>query len=269
MADKASAEPFHWKGVLDMGSRNITLMLSYLIILTLVLTGYLLMVALPVEGYNPGDYELGYLYFIAFQLLLFSLVVPFWEVEQLTGLSIEQSNPSLPVKPPSLAVFRCLGALLWQMAIFVLASVPLILLIFIAGRLNLLNFLWPLVLQVLWGVFILSVRIFLGTTNLSPNWQSFLLMLLIFTVLILTPVFFYFYYEYGQLVVTTVFDRDIPGLFFLNPLLTVTGLLYIQTGGANQMGWAPVAYNLCFYCPATLIFCLLTLRNLNKAYREV
>ncbi|WP_347489024.1 hypothetical protein ABDB91_17770 [Desulfoscipio sp. XC116] len=252
-----------------MGKKNITLMLSYLTVLTIVLAGYLFMVALPAEGYNPGDYKQGYLYFMAFQFLLFSLLVPFWEIGALTGGSIKQSKALPQVGAAFKTLFYYLGGLLWQMVILVFASVPLIFIIHIAGCLNIMNFLWPMAIQVLWGMFILSARIFLHTTNLPKMWQYYFLVCLIFAVVVLTLVFFYFYLAYGQLVVTTVFDGDIPGLFFLNPLLTVTGLLYMQIGGGNQVGWAPVVYHLCFCCPVILIFCLLTLRNLKNAYREV
>lgn len=245
----------------EMSKKNIAIMLCYLAILTVVLAGYLFMVAFRTEGYDPGVYKKGYLYFITFQLLLFSLLAPFWT----GGQSIEQAKPLLQGKSPWSTVFRYYGGLLWQIIVFSFASIPLILIIFMAGRLNHMSFLWLLLIQVLWGTFILSVRGFLATTNLHKTWQDLLLVLLIFTLLVLTLVFFYFYVEYGRLVITTVYDGDIPRLFFLNPLLTTAGLLYVQTGGSNQLGWAPVLCYAAFYCPATLIAWLLTARNLSRS----
>ena len=237
----------------EINKKNTVIMFTYLTISTVLLAGYLLMVALPAQGYDPGLYERGYLYLITFQFLLFSLCLPFWDTRQ----------------PPVATVFGYLGGLLWPAAVITALSVPLILIMLMAGSLNHLHFLWPLSLQVLWGMFILSARDLLAAAPLEKPWPDFCLALLIFTVLVLTLVFFYYYLEFGRLVVTTIYDRDIPAVFFLNPLLTTAGLLHAQTGGSNQLGWIPVIYNLAFYIPATLIAGLLTLRNRKKAQREV
>ena len=246
--------------MLEVSRKNIILVLSYLIGLTVVLVGYLFMVALPAEGYDPEVYKKGYLYFVTFQLLLFSLLVPFGDDsplnDQLTTLLQKYSRLQL--------LLRCYACQLLQITILSVAAIPLILIIFMVGQLNQVNFIWPLLLQILWGLVILSVRWFLAATNLHKNWQIFILMILVFTFLIVSLIFCYFYIEYGQLVITTVYDKDIPLLFFLNPLLTTVGLLYVQTGGTSQLGWGPVICNVAFSSLLLMVVWFLTARNLRK-----
>ena len=226
----------------------------YLFILSVVLLGYLFLVAFQAEGYEPQLYEKGYLYFLIFQFVLFSLILPFWEEEELCGQSLWQE------------ILWCNVRRLFQISLFAAASIPLIMLIFMAGHLKHFNFFLPLLVQVLWGSVILGIRRLLVVLN-SRTWKNFILVLVNFTVLVLTLVCCYFYIEYGNLVITTIYDRDLPMVFFINPLLTTAGLLLVQIGGSTQMGLLPVIYHVVFYCLVLAVIWLVTALKYKQKYR--
>lgn len=204
----------------EIDRNNSLLILIYLALLTITVIGYLFMVAFADETYNSQIYKNGYVYFIGFQFLLFSIVFPYWSIEK------EDTLLNLFI----------------SIVIFSSASIPIILMIIILGNLNNINFIIPIIVQILWGGAILSIKSLLNTTKLKDSWKCFLVQMIIFIVIIGSLVAFYFYYKYGNLVITTVYDKDIPKVFFLNPIATAIGNAYSEVGGGTQLGNLPIMY---------------------------
>jgi uncharacterized membrane protein YwzB len=198
---------------------------------------YLLTVVLRPEGYNPSVYRDTYRYFMVFDFILFSLFIPFWSAGGLeTG---------------GIASFLKLLAGITVMA---MSSVPLVLTIFMTARLSPFNFLLPLLMKPVWGLAVISLKSFLGTLKPGWRWSTLALALFIFATLALGCLLAFFFVEYRQAVVTTLYDQDIPAVFFLNPLLSLAGLVNSQTGGGSQMGFAPFyACALCWLLVATAL----------------
>lgn len=233
-----------------VSNRNLALILTYLLISSSALIGYLFMVAYRADGYEPQIYSRGYLYFVIFQFMVFTMLVPLWDYSQITR---EYSKGKL---------LRGYISMLIESSLLSLASIPLILIIFMAGQLNGVNFILPLIIQICWGTALLSLKQYLNIKDKIKNFTSFILILFIFIVLVLTLVCLYLYTQYGSLVVTTVYDNDFPSIFFINPLLTITGLLYTQIGGANYLGKAPVITSILFSLFITIASFTLTIKNI-------
>jgi hypothetical protein len=201
-------EPF------DTGRDNSALGAVYLAVLVFGLSAYLFLAVLPAEGYNPDLYGNTYVYFLVFDLLWFSLVVPFWQTGSFAKTAV-------------------------GIAALALSPVPLVLFIFMAGRINPVNFLLPLVLKAVWGLAVICLRDLLAAVKPGWRWQGFLTGLFVFAVLVLGGLLTYCVAEYREAVVTTLYDKEIPGAFFLNPLLSLAGLVYYQAGGGSQASLTP------------------------------
>jgi hypothetical protein len=201
---------------------------------------YLLTVVLRPEGYNPGIYRDAYVYFMVFDFILFSLFIAFWDVD-----GVETGE-----------IVRFLK-LLAGITVMALSSVPLILTIFMTARLSPLNFLLPLLMKPAWGLAVLTLKSFTGALKPGWRWNRFALALFIFAVLVLGSLLAFFFVEYRQAVITTLYDQDILAVFFLNPLLSLAGLVYSQAGGGSQMGHIPFYACALFWglASAVLYFC--------------
>lgn len=201
--------------IFHTGRANSILGAVYLAVLNAVLAAYLFMALLREEGYSPGLYRNTYVYFMVFDLLLFSLLAPFWDAG------------GRPLRT-------------WAgMAVMAVSPLPLILAIFMAGSLNPANFLQPLLLKAVWGLAVLSLGSCLEAGRPGWRWKGLITALFIFFILVLGGLLTYFYIEYRQAVITTLYDKDIAGAFFLNPLLSLAGLVYYQSGGGSQLGLLP------------------------------
>lgn len=233
-----------------ISNRNLLLILTYLLISSSALIGYIFMVAYRAHGYDPQIYNKGYLYFIIFQFMIFTMLVPLWDYSQITRYDSKGK------------FFRGYISMLVGSSLLSLASIPLILIIFMSGQLNGVNFVLPLIIQICWGTALLSLKQYLNMKDKMRNFTSFTLILFIFIVLILTLVFLYLYTQYGSLVVTTVYDNDFPNIFFINPLLTITGLLYTQIGGTNYLGKAPIITSILFSLFITIASLTLTIKSI-------
>lgn len=231
----------------NMNKRNKGIILSYVLILSSVLIGYLFMLVLRVDGYQPEIYKYGYMYFMIFSFLLFSIMIPLWEV---SGEKLKDYMK-----------------MFIEVIVFSISSIPLILIIFIVGRINVQYILLPIFIQTIWGMVILSIKNIIKITNINQIWKALLLNIFVFLVLILNMIFLYFYSQYANLVITTVYDKDILTIFFLNPLLSLTGTLYTQIGGTNQMGSMPI--NLCLIFWVVVIFISGYLTNKISKRQEV
>ncbi|MBF8982523.1 hypothetical protein IZY60_03125 [Lutibacter sp. B2] len=220
--------------LMDINKRNKGIIMSYVMILAIILMSYLLMVALRMDGYNLEVYQKAYIYFTTFSLVLFSVMIPLWEMKDETYIKI-----------------------IFDSIIFTISASPLILIIFMVGKINGANILLPLCIQILWGTVILSIKKMMNSTEIHKTWKSFLLVIFTFVVMILSSIFLFFYSQYAQLVITTIYDKDIPMIFFLNPVVSLAGMLHIQMGGANQMGSIPIVIYFVFWvCVAIISFSL-------------
>ncbi len=225
----------------ELKHNNKCLIVINLIIMSVILLSCFFMVTLPREGYNPEVYSKVYLYFVLFQFLLYSVLISFWDI---TDLNIDE--------------------IVRDAVVFVVSIVPLIFMIFIIGQIRGANILLPLLVQIIWGITILSLKSLLHSCSLAGMWVEVLLNIFQFIVVIVSLAFLYFIVCYQQIVVTTVFDKDISLIFFLNPLLTALGLLHTQIGGTTQMGSMPYVTNILFWSLASLIFNLVR-RKVNKS----
>lgn len=242
--------------------RKLTLILTYLITSMVALVGYLFMVALQKEGYDSEVYKKAYLYLVTFGFIVFNILLLFWE-------DINWFNKKRKDSMVVEIVFEYYGSLLMEIIMFSLAAAPLILTVFIAGNLNQVNFILPLLIQATWGMAVLSLRGYLGTIKWNQIWGRFLTAMFTFTILFLTLIFLYFYIQYKSLVITTVYDNDIPLIFFINPLLSIVGLLYMQIGGAAYTGYFPVIYTIGFCMLIFILSSLLTIKRLSRTWGGV
>ncbi|QZY55684.1 hypothetical protein [Crassaminicella profunda] len=207
--------------LLYINKKNKGFILSYVLLLSMVLLGYLFMIAMRAEGYQPEIYKKGYIYFCSLAFLLSTIILPLWEMKEkdyLKGLV--------------------------EVLIFIFSAIPLILILLIVGKISIEYILLPLLIQILWGVTIFSIKNILNSLKLQMRLKAFVLIIFNFFVLIFSMIYLFFYSQYANLVITTIFDKDIPSIFFINPLLSLTGVLYEQMGGSNQMGMKP--FLVCF-----------------------
>ncbi|QXM05245.1 hypothetical protein [Crassaminicella indica] len=207
--------------IFQINKRNKGLILAYVLILSMVLLGYLFMVAMRADGYQPEIYEKGYMYFIILAFLLSTMLLSLWEIKE-----------------------KDVWKGLFDVFIFTISAVPLILMIFMVGQISRQDILFPLLFQILWGVTIFSIKNLFRDLNIHNTGKAFLLIIFNFFILILSMIYLYFYSQYANLVITTVFDKDIPSIFLLNPLISLIGYLNEQIGGSNQMGRLPII--ICF-----------------------
>lgn len=234
------AEVFHVK------KENSILGTVYLTLLALLLAACLFTVVPGDRGYNPGLYKNVYVCFMVFDLLLFSLITAFWD-------AIPEAGEKAGEK------YRPLGTLC-GIALLALSPVPLILTIFMAGRINPVNFMLPLVLKAVWGLALVFADNFLEALRPGWPWRGFSRGLFIFFVLGPGSLLAYFFCGYRQAVLTTLFDRDIPLVFFINPLLSLAGLAHYQTGGGSQAGLLPFYFCLLFWGLAAAGLCAARLK---------
>lgn len=226
--------------IFDERKGNKILVMVYIILLSVVLTAYFFLVSMRMDGYHQDVYAKAYMYFMLFSFLLFSVFLPFWEIN---GAGAEKY-----VK------------MLTGILVFTISTVPQILMIFILGKLNAVNFAIPLLIQALWGIALLCLKDCLEALKILEQWKGFILSAFIFVILIGLPIFLYFFVEYNQTVITTVFDRRIPVYFFFNPLLAQAGVLNAQTGGPVQSGYMPYTYCILFWTVFSCINILLSIR---------
>lgn len=222
------------KDLLDIERENQIIMLVYLGMISAAAALYISAVPLRMEGYHPELYSRGYMYFALFSFLLFSVLLPFWETEGgREGMK---------------GVKLC-----FQAATFTFSQLPLMLAIFVMGKLEGVNFAIPLAIQTSWGMALLAVKDLLKALKIDERWRGLTLAVFIFTVLIVVPVLTYLYIEYNQTVITTVFDRRIPWQFFLSPALAQAGILNAQSGGSVQQGYMPFMQCIVFWAAVSSV----------------
>lgn len=201
------------KNVFLFSKKNREIVLTNLIVLTILLFGLFFMV---LNGSNYNN-EKVYLYSFLFQLLTYSILISMWEVK---GLNIVD--------------------VLFQIFIFTICVIPHLVLVGIANNINGFQLLLPLCIEYIWGISIISFKSLLCIKIKQEFTIHLVLKVFIFAVMIISLVFLSFYYHYENLVLTTIFDKRIPIVFFLNPLLNIAGIISTQLGEANYLGYKPV-----------------------------
>ncbi|RKD21428.1 hypothetical protein SAMN02745883_01172 [Caminicella sporogenes DSM 14501] len=210
---------FHWA---EINKKNKILIATHLSLQSILLVSYFFMSAFRLEGYQPDIYKKMYVCFMTWGVFLFSILIVLWEIKGNYHKRIIE--------------------ILVGVMIFSFSSLPLILIIFSVGRLNGINFILPLILQMLWGIVILSIKNLLINMKVSMWYIKYLLFIFVITVLLISMIFLFFYVQYAQLVITTIYDKDIPIFFFTNPLISIMGLSHVQVGGSTQMQYRPVLF---------------------------
>ncbi|KAJ48950.1 hypothetical protein BD780_000537 [Clostridium tetanomorphum] len=218
---------------------------SYIITIMLVLLSYLFIVVFKCEQFNFDVYRKVYMYFIIFQFVMFSLTLIHFTNE-------ESSNMKSLIKD------------FIKILILALSIIPFILIIFISGNVKTLNLWIPIVLEIIYGFSIISFKRVLSLNKWLKEYSKFIIHFMMFFINILSLVFLYIYYRYSQIVITTVYDKDIPKIFFLNPILTVAGYINKEITDYTQMGIKPVIWAFVFWSICSLINIL----TLYKFYRR-
>jgi len=248
VVEKRGQEVDRRVNIFDERKENKILVMVYITLLSAVLASYFFLVSMRMNGYNQDVYAKAYMYFMLFSFLLFSVFLPFWEIE---GAGTEKY-----------------AKMLAGILVFTISTVPHILTIIILGKLNMVNFSMPILIQALWGIALLCLKDCLAAFKILEQWKGFILSTFIFIVLIGMPVFLYFFVEHSRTVITTVFDRRIPVYFFFNPLLTQAGVLNAQTGGPVQSGYMPYPYCMLFWTVFSCINILLSIKMFKRKEGE-
>ncbi|WP_125153175.1 hypothetical protein [Clostridium rectalis] len=210
------------------------IIVSYLLTLSITLLSYLLILIFKCEQFTFDIYKKFYMYFMIFQFILFSLsIMHFNEIE--------------------LNSFKVLLRDFSKVLILAFSIIPLIFIIFIVGNVMILNFWIPIVLQVIYGVAILTFKHILSLIKYIKEYTNFIIHFSMFFINILSLLFLYIYYRYSQVVITTIYDKDIPSIFFINPILTITGYINKEITDYSQLGIKPVIIASIFWSICILV----------------
>ncbi|KGG81041.1 hypothetical protein Y919_02990 [Caloranaerobacter azorensis H53214] len=224
----------------EINKKNKILIATYLCIQSVLLISCFFISVFRLESYQPDIYGKIYVCFMTFGVFLFSVLLILWEIKE--------------------NYYRSIIEILVGVILFSLSSLPLILIIFSVGRINGVNFMLSLILQMLWGFVILSIKNLLINMGASMWYIKYLLIIFVIIVLLISIIFLFFYVQYAQLVITTIYDKDIPMFFFINPLLTIMGLSYAQIGGSSQMQYRPVMFFLVYWTAFSIIINIIAYR---------
>ncbi|ERI04166.1 hypothetical protein [Aneurinibacillus aneurinilyticus] len=176
------------------------------------------------EGYNPARLHLGYAYITGIQFCLLTAFFPF----------LYENN-----REQNRSIWKLGYKFVQPVCLLVGAALPIYLAYFVIwGRVPA-SFGTILGVEVSWGIALAGLQQASVHTRPFPIRYFFRMMLFSGSVLLISILFLSVYVAYEQAVITTVFDKDIPLLFFINPLLVLGGLLYEPIGG-NQLGSLPV-----------------------------
>lgn len=211
-----------YRGVFSIHKDNTILGAWYICLLGLSMLAYSFSALFRAEGYNPGMYREAYIYLMLYDFILFTVLALFWKTHSQDDGPFQQSLN-----------------LVAGMIIMSLSSLPIIMALFLISGLQLMNVLLALLIKPLWGLALLGLQRLLQASKPGWQWSRFSLALFIFAVLVIGSLLAYCTVEFRMSVVTTLYDRDILAVFYLNPLLSLAGLVYAQAGGGSQMGNIP------------------------------
>lgn len=221
------------------------IMLTYIVFNIIALFTYLFMVPFKIDGINFQIYKNTYMYFYIFQLIIFSFCIVHFKVENSED-------------------FNNLSKNIIKTIILVCSNIPLILIIFISGNVESLNFIYPLVLQLIYGIAVITLKHLMKTINVTKKYSSFIVDFIVSFINIFSFIFLYVYYKYAQIVITTIYDKDIPKIFFINPLLSIGGFINMEITNYTQMGRVPIILGICFWMICVIINITLIKRKIKK-----
>lgn len=219
--------------------RNSKLLITHMLVCGITLMGWLIFVTGSQQGFDPQLFKKGYGLFWIFQVLVYTLVVSFVKTKDCDNFGKEILSQAM------------------EAGIFTIVTLPYLLVFLVLGYFDV-NILKPMFIQLLWGVFVISLRKGIYTKCKDEKIKGFYFNLIIFLLIVMTLVFLYFYITYKSAVITTVYDKDIPIIFFINPLLTISGIVHTQIGGKNYLGLKPIIIFTIFI--VTMCFVLFKLR---------
>jgi len=220
------------------------IIINYILVNIIVLFAYLFTVTFKCEQFNFDVYRKIYMYYFIFQLVMFSLCIIHFSVNKLYSLQHFIRD-------------------FFKISILSLANLPLIISIFIAGNVEILNVWIPMVVQVVYGVAIVTFKQLLYMNKKLSKYINFIIHFVVFFVNVMSLVFLYMYYKYSQIIITTIFDKRIPRIFFLNPLITTAGYINKQITDYSQLGIRPVIWCGVFWgiCSIINIFVIKSINN--------
>ncbi|AOY75875.1 hypothetical protein [Clostridium formicaceticum] len=201
---------------------NRRILILNLCITVFVLMGYLLIIVFkksPEEELFNMDF---YSFFFLFQFILYTLLVQILEVEE--GKQMDS---------------------LVQVGVFTLGIIPLIMVAAHGKGIERLQTFVPLSIQYLWGITLVNLKVRIASISKE---KTYYINLFNFCVMGGGMMLLYLFYQYKGLVVVSVFDKRIPIIFFINPLLTMIGSLRSQMGEVNYRGYQPIIIFFIFWC---------------------
>ncbi|WP_129597399.1 hypothetical protein [Anaerophilus nitritogenes] len=214
--------------LLNINRHKKGMILFYVLMMSIMWIMYLFMNIIG-NTYEIQIYERAYLYLMIFSFLLYTGILLVWEYEKDF-------------------IKNCV-----EIVIFTFSIIPILLTIFMSGKIPIQNIFLPLFMEIFWGIGLISTKKKISQMKIPSVWKNFIVMIFIFMFIIVSSILLYCYYEYASLVLTTVYDKDIPIYFFLNPVLSFIGTLYMQVGGGNQMGAKPIYIYFIFWALWTFV----------------
>ncbi|KPU43353.1 hypothetical protein OXPF_27940 [Oxobacter pfennigii] len=209
-------------------------MTGYLLVSIFVLIAYLITVAFNYGEFDFMVYKNTYMYYMLFQFMVFSISLLHIKVEK------------------SIAPLDCFKSLM-KIVFLSMANIPLLLVIFIAGNMESFNFMVPLAMQSIFGMAVIVLRQWLLMEEKTSEHSGYISHFLVFFINILSLGFLYMYYVHSKSVITTFYDKRIPLIFFLNPLLSIGGYINTEITGYTQLGMLPVVWYCAFWCGCVIL----------------
>lgn len=118
------------------------------------------------------------------------------------------------------------------------SSLPFLIIIMNFAINNISYFGYLFLIKITWGLFIQNLMGALGGVKSMVNRNAVFSAIMI--LIILGSLFILFIsYVHNQMVLTDIYDRDIPFIVFLNPMFTAAGLVMVSAKDYSQMGLQP------------------------------
>lgn len=204
------------------------ILIFYAAVLSFMLLAYLIPVVLKCNEFDFAAYKNAYMYYMIFEFVLFSFSIIHIKTD-------ENFSPKSILKN------------FFSILLFCIINIPLIFVIFICGNISIMNFAAVLFIQLIFGMAVISFKNVLEMNSKSSRYAEYITHFIVFFTDILSLAFLYIYYKYSNAVITTVYDKRIPKVFFLNPLLTAGGYINKEITNYTQIGALPFIYCCIFW----------------------
>lgn len=232
----------------DMVIDDEFILLFYAAVLPFMLIAYLIPVVLKCNEFDFAAYKNAYMYYMIFEFVLFSLSIIHIKTD-------EKFSPKSILKN------------FFSILLFCIINIPFIFVIFICGNISIMNFAAVLFIQLIFGMAVISFKNVLEMNSKSSRYAEYITHFIVFFTDILSLAFLYIYYKYSNAVITTVYDKRIPKVFFLNPLFTAGGYINKEITNYTQIGILPLIY-CCIFWSAIAFMNILILCCRYKKQKE-